>query len=127
MIDCLCIGLQMNKVMSIPSLLNSMPLEQAAKMFNALGDPARLQLLLHLQQREYCVNELAELENSKIGNISARLKILFESNLVKKRREEKYIFYSLADHHVTQLLDNMLAHANECISASKSNKEFHYE
>ncbi|MBR0573453.1 MULTISPECIES: ArsR/SmtB family transcription factor [Pasteurellaceae] len=103
----------MNKTMP-SSLLNSISLEQAAKMFNALGDPARLQLLLHLQQKECCVNELAELENSKIGTISARLKILFESNLVKKRREEKYIFYSLADHHVAQLLDNMIAHTNEC-------------
>ncbi len=99
-------------------LPNSVELERTAKMFNALGDPARLKLLLHLRQREHCVNELAELEEAKIGTISARLKILFESNLVKKRREEKYIWYSLADQHVALLLDNMLAHANECISAS---------
>ncbi len=97
-------------------LPNSVALERTAKMFNALGDSARLQLLIHLRQREHCVNELAELENAKIGTISARLKILFESNLVKKRREERCMYYSLADHHVALLLDNMLAHADECIS-----------
>ncbi|SUB59405.1 HTH-type transcriptional repressor CzrA [Phocoenobacter uteri] len=106
-------------------LPNSVELERTAKMFNALGDPARLKLLIHLRQGEHCVNELAELENAKIGTISARLKILFESNLVKKRRDEKYICYSLADQHVALLLDTMLAHANECISAT--HKESHYE
>ncbi|MDP8161854.1 metalloregulator ArsR/SmtB family transcription factor [Pasteurella skyensis] len=97
---------------------DSLTLERAAMMFNALGDPARLNLLLHLRQGERCVNELAELENAKVGSISARLKTLYQSHLVQKRRDAKYVYYSLADRHIAELLDNMLIHANECIYAT---------
>lgn len=95
--------------------ISSNNLERTAKMFNALGDPNRLKLLIHLRQNEFCVNKLAQLENAKIGTISARLKILFEANLVKKRRRQKCICYSLADEHITLLLDNILIHSSECI------------
>ena len=51
-------------------------LEVAAGMCHALSDPSRLRLLLWLTRGEMCVSELVELEQAKLGSISARLQTL---------------------------------------------------
>lgn len=92
------------------------PLEEiavAAAMCKALGDPARLRLLLRLVSEERCVSELVALEGEKLSTISARLQLLSSARLVTKRRESKHIYYSLADDHVRSLIDNVLQHATE--------------
>jgi DNA-binding transcriptional ArsR family regulator len=88
-------------------------LEAAAAMCHALSDTSRLRLLLWLGQREMCVSELVECDQSKLGSISARLQILHAARLVKRRRDAKHIFYALADDHVRALVRNVLTHAAE--------------
>jgi DNA-binding transcriptional ArsR family regulator len=88
-------------------------IETAAVMFRALGDPERLRLLMRLAGGEACVSELAEDENEKISTVSARLKALHTVRLVKRRREAKHVFYSLADEHVLPLIRNAVDHAAE--------------
>jgi len=90
-------------------------LELAAAMCQALSDPARLRLLIWLNERERCVSELVELEQAKPGSISARLQTLYNAQLVKRRREAKHVFYSLADAHVRDLVGNILNHAAESV------------
>jgi len=84
-------------------------------MCQALSDPARWRLLIWLAQGERCVTELVELEQAKPGSISARLQTLHAARLVKRRREAKHVFYSLADAHVRDLVGNILGHAAESI------------
>jgi len=84
-------------------------------MCQALSDPARLRLLIWLNDRERCVSELMELEQAKLGSISARLQTLHNVQLVKRRREAKHVFYSLADAHVRDLVSNILNHAAESV------------
>lgn len=88
-------------------------LELAAEMLKALADPSRLRILLQLSKRELNVGELAEIEQEKITTVSARLKILLTARLVKRRRDGQTIFYSLADKHVLNLVDNAIEHACE--------------
>jgi len=88
-------------------------LEAAAAMCRALSDASRLRLLLWLAQREMCVSELVECEQSKLGSISARLQILHAARLVTRRRNAKHIYYALADDHVRALVSNILGHAAE--------------
>lgn len=88
-------------------------IETAAAMFRAIGDPERLQLLVHLAGGEACVSELAEEEDEKITTVSARLKTLHAVRLVKRRREGKHVFYALADEHVLPLVHNAIDHAAE--------------
>jgi len=90
-------------------------LDIAAAMCQALSDPARLRLILWLNERERCVSELVELEQAKLGSISARLQTLHNAQLVKRRREAKHVFYSLADAHVRDLVSNILNHAAESL------------
>jgi len=82
-------------------------------MLRAAGDAARLRILLRLSMGERCVTELAEDEGEKIATVSARLKQLHTARLVKRQREAKHIFYSLADDHVAHLVRDILEHAAE--------------
>jgi DNA-binding transcriptional ArsR family regulator len=82
-------------------------------MLKALADPSRLRMLLRLADSELGVGEIAELEREKITTISARLKVLSAARLLKRRREGKTIFYSLADAHVLNLIGNAIEHACE--------------
>jgi ArsR family transcriptional regulator, lead/cadmium/zinc/bismuth-responsive transcriptional repressor len=88
-------------------------IDAVAAMFQALGDPQRLRLLVRLAEGEACVSELAECEGEKITTVSARLKTLHAARLVKRRREAKHIYYTLADEHVLPLVRNAIDHAAE--------------
>lgn len=82
-------------------------------MFRALGDPARLHLMEYLSGGERCVSDLAHHSQQEISTISQRLKVLRNERLISRRREGKHIFYSLADHHVVDLVRSALDHAQE--------------
>ncbi|WP_234826859.1 ArsR/SmtB family transcription factor [Rhodopseudomonas palustris] len=88
-------------------------IDDAAKMFEALGEPARLRLLLRLSTDEICVSELAEIEGEQLTTVSARLKSLHAARLVKRRRQAKHVYYSVADDHVLQMIGGAIAHAAE--------------
>jgi DNA-binding transcriptional ArsR family regulator len=82
-------------------------------MFKALSDPGRLQTLITLAAGERNVGDLAQNERDRIGTVSARLKVLLQARLVKRRREGKTAIYSIADAHVFKLVKNAIAHAGE--------------
>lgn len=89
--------------------------EQAAAMFRALGDPARLLLMECLMEGERCVGDLAVFFGQEVSTISQRLKVLRNERLIERRREGKHIFYSLADGHVTDLIRSALEHAQHSL------------
>lgn len=88
-------------------------LDQAERLFKALGDVSRLRLLAVLAQGEACVSELADLDQDGLSTVSQRLRVLHQANLVARRREGKHILYRLADQHISDLIFNALAHASE--------------
>jgi len=87
--------------------------ERAANLFRALGDSSRLRLLSRLVDGCCCVGDLAEAENEAMSTISQRLRVLRAENIVVRRRQGKHILYGLVDRHVTDLVLNALAHADE--------------
>jgi ArsR family transcriptional regulator, lead/cadmium/zinc/bismuth-responsive transcriptional repressor len=88
-------------------------IERAANLFRALGEPSRLRLLSRLIHGSRCVGELAKAENEAMSTISQRLRVLRAENIVVRRRQGKHIHYGLVDRHVTNLVLNALAHADE--------------
>jgi ArsR family transcriptional regulator, lead/cadmium/zinc/bismuth-responsive transcriptional repressor len=88
-------------------------LDQAERLFKALGDVPRLRLLAVLAQGEACVTELADVDQDGLSTVSQRLRVLHQANLVARRREGKHILYRLADQHIADLIFNALAHASE--------------
>ena len=93
--------------------VSAVALDQAERLFKALGDVPRLRLLAVLAQGEACVSELAELDHDGLSTVSQRLRVLHQANLVARRREGKHILYRLADQHISDLIFNALAHASE--------------
>lgn len=85
-------------------------LDNTASLFAAMADKSRLRLLLLLQEGERCVSEIALHEDENVKTVSARLKKLFDANLVHKRREAKHMYYRLADEHVIEILNNAVIH-----------------
>ncbi|WP_209452032.1 ArsR/SmtB family transcription factor [Leptospira ryugenii] len=93
--------------------LSPLALEKAARLFRALGDEARLSLLVRLAEREACVSEIAESTGEGASTISQRLRLLRGEGLVKRRREGKHLYYSLVDEHIQNLLANAIDHSQE--------------
>ena len=93
---------------------------QTARLFQALGSIERLQLMERLLDQEHCVSELAHELEEKVTTISQRLQQLHQAPGSKERRG-KHIYYSIADHHVRELLTNTFDHVEEggCASAAK--------
>ena len=84
-----------------------------ADFFKVLGDSTRIKILYALFSAEICVQCLAELLSMSQSAVSHQLRILKQARLVKFRKEGKFMFYSLCDEHVTQLLTQGMAHLSE--------------
>jgi ArsR family transcriptional regulator, lead/cadmium/zinc/bismuth-responsive transcriptional repressor len=87
--------------------------ERASALFRAAADLARLRLLHRLDAGECCVSELADASDTKLSTLSQQLRVLHAERIVKRRREGKHIYYSLADDHVRELIRAALDHAGE--------------
>lgn len=84
-----------------------------ANLYKMFSDGTRVQILWALEQNEMCVCDLAVLLGMTKSAISHQLKSLRLSNLVNYRREGQVVYYSLADHHVKDILDRGFDHINE--------------
>ena len=91
-------------------------LDRAAALFRALGDPARLRLLVLLEQGERCVSELVDVLREKFPTVSQRLRLLRTEGLVVRRRDGNHLHYALADRHVADLVITALEHAAELVA-----------
>lgn len=73
-------------------------LKQVSRRFHLLSEPVRLQLLNQLHVGgEMNVQQLSEATGQHQANVSKHLKRLAEHNLVRRRKEGLYAFYSIAD------------------------------
>lgn len=81
-----------------------------AELFRTLGDGARILILAALTEREHNVTELSEQAKLSESATSHHLRHLRQMRLVKSRKEGRYVFYSLDDEHVKQLVTCGLEH-----------------
>ena len=84
-----------------------------ASLYQVLGDPTRLRIILGLRDGEMCVCDLAAFLGLTESAISHQLRRLKEQALVKKRRDGQILYYSLDDEHVSGLLRVGLEHVRE--------------
>jgi len=73
-----------------------------AELFNLLGNPSRLQILLILGEGEACVCHLKEALLQRQAYISQQLMILRKSGLVSASRKGRYIYYRLTQPEVLE-------------------------
>ena len=105
-----CTDSEHPKVRRLPAAAE---LEGAARIFRAMGDAARLRILVLLQGGDLCVTEIVTALDEKLTTMSQRLKLLRTEGLVSRRREGTHIYYGLADTHVLEMIRNATAHAKE--------------
>lgn len=87
-----------------PSLLRKAAGE-AVGALKVLANEARLVLLCQLSQGEMCVSELEEALDIRQPTLSQQLGVLRTEGVVKTRRDGKYVYYSVADPKVMQVLE----------------------
>lgn len=69
--------------------------EQVARLFHALSDETRLQILECLRDCEQCVCDLTDTLKSAQSRLSFHLKILKDAGLIKDRKEGRWVYYTL--------------------------------
>lgn len=94
-------------------LLKNELASELGEFFKIFGDPTRIKILGLLAKYEVCVHEISTILEMSQSAVSHQLKVLRQYKLVKNRRNGKHIFYSLADDHVTQIINNGLEHIQE--------------
>jgi DNA-binding transcriptional ArsR family regulator len=88
-------------------------LQQLATIYQVLGDPSRLKIVMALRREEMCVCDLAALTGISESAVSHQLRRFKDLSLVKTRRNGQVVYYSLDDKHVVLLLDIGLRHIRE--------------
>ena len=78
-----------------------------AKIFNALSDPIRLEIMEFLRDGEKCVCEITPHLKQAQPVVSRHLKILKNAGLVKRRKKGTWHMYSIAHPEVCDLIDGL--------------------
>ena len=84
-----------------------------AELFKVFGDSTRVRILSVLALGECNVGDLAEQLGLTQTACSHQLRVLKNNKLVRSRRQGKAIYYSLADEHVSIILEIGLEHVME--------------
>lgn len=100
---------------TVSSVKNKLPdVTKVAQIFKALADETRLKIAYALTiEEELCVCDVSEVIGSSTATASHHLRFLRELSLAKSRRKGKLVYYSLADHHVNELVKIAYEHAIE--------------
>ena len=86
-------------------MTNISSIESVSGLFQAIGQEARLQILLAIGKRETCVCHLEAVLGWRQAYISQHLKALREAGLVSDRRQGRYIHYRLIEPALLDLID----------------------
>src|SRR4051812_37096592 len=84
-------------------------MKHAARVFQALADPTRRQILQDLKDGELSAGEIVSRFNISAPAISRHLSILEAAELVSERREGNRIYYSLEPERVAAVLGDFMS------------------
>ncbi len=84
--------------------MKNMAIEKGARLFRALGNLKRLEILFFLLGKELNVGELEKMVGISQSALSQHLAVLRAENVVKTRREAQTIYYSIRNDKVVKLL-----------------------
>ncbi len=84
--------------------------DELAELFGALADSTRARLVHALLATELCTGDLATVLGISESGASQHLRILKALKLVKVRRSGRFVYYSLDDAHIAQLVKIGMSH-----------------
>ncbi len=74
-----------------------MSMREFIPMAEALADPARVRALLALRDGELCLCQLIELLGLAPSTVSRHLNLLYQAKLVERRKQGRWMYFTLAD------------------------------
>ena len=86
------------------TVIQDLSLTLRAKLFRGFADPSRLAILEALRGGERTVSELVTATGLSQPNASSHLSCLKECGLVSARQEGRYVYYTLADPQIEDVL-----------------------
>ncbi|WP_371812343.1 ArsR/SmtB family transcription factor [Frigoribacterium sp. CFBP 8766] len=95
------------------TLMSTNSLESAAELFKALSSASRLRLLRHLGHGDAGVTALVEASGLAQPLVSQHLRVLRAAGLVEVNRVGREAIYSVADRHVSHIVDDAVEHVSE--------------
>ncbi len=89
---------------------------ELARISGALSNPRRLEIIDLLSQGEKTVEKIAHHTGMSVANASQHLQVLKNGSLVEIKRQGNFIFYRLANDHVSEIWKNLRNFGTERIS-----------
>jgi DNA-binding transcriptional ArsR family regulator len=101
------------------------PFDAGARLLKALAHPGRLRIVVELDHTDRCVHELVDALGVAQPTVSQHLQVLRAARLVDSERVGKEQRYRLADHHVTHIVADAIAHAAEASESAPRTPSHH--
>lgn len=101
-------------------------LDVKIKFVRGFADKTRLQILESIKHEEKTVSQIIGETKGNQSNISQHLACLKDCGLIVGRQEGKYVYYSLRNAQVKELLDmfdHVLSHVHEEVMSCKRSDE----
>ena len=88
-------------------ILSEEQVENTSELLKSISHPIRLKILCFLIGDEKNVGEIEQEFESTISNISQHLTILRKAQILNRRKEANFMYYSIKDKNVVTLMKTL--------------------
>jgi DNA-binding transcriptional ArsR family regulator len=86
---------------------NEQQVDLVTELLKSIAHPIRMKILCFLMEGEKNVGEIEQQFGSTISNISQHLTVLRKANIIDRRKEANFMFYSLKDNNILKLMETL--------------------
>jgi len=88
-------------------LFSDCQIDTATEILKSIAHPIRLKILCFLLEGEKNVSEIEQKFGSTISNISQHLTVLRKADIIARRKDANFMYYSLKDTNIIKLLETI--------------------
>ncbi len=88
-------------------LFSECQIDTATEILKSIAHPIRLKILCFLLDGEKNVSEIEHQFGSTISNISQHLTVLRKADIINRRKEANYMYYSIKDNNIEALMETI--------------------
>jgi DNA-binding transcriptional ArsR family regulator len=86
---------------------NEQQVDLVTELLKSIAHPIRMKILCFLMEGEKNVGEIEQQFGSTISNISQHLTVLRKANIIDRRKEANFMFYTLKDNNILKLMETL--------------------
>jgi DNA-binding transcriptional ArsR family regulator len=86
---------------------NEQQVDVVTELLKSIAHPIRMKILCFLMEGEKNVGEIEQQFGSTISNISQHLTVLRKANIIDRRKEANFMFYSIKDNNILKLMETL--------------------